>query len=151
MGRVWRRCGNKFDGVLVKVRERENGSGWLGLSAWRTYYRHVCGLGHCLMLWIKELLLGHTVKQRACYDMLSASCGVAKLWRVSQMGGAGLVWATNYEGQGGLCVSIDDLHLDTYVFHLEKGNFEIWICTHWSQGYSPFGSYGKGGRPHMEI
>ena len=51
----------------------------------------------------------------------------------------------------GSCVFADDLHLDTDVLHLEKGKFEIWICTHWSQGYPPFGSYEKWGRTHVEI
>ena len=51
----------------------------------------------------------------------------------------------------GSCVFTGDLHLDTYVFHLEKGNFEIYNLSHWFQGYSPFGSYGKGGRIHVEI
>ena len=49
-------------------------------------------------------------------------------------------------GKGGSCVFTDDLHLDTDVFHLEKGNFEIFNSSHWFQGYSPVGSDGRGGR-----
>ena len=151
--------------------EGANGSGWLGSSARRTCYRCVCELGHYFMWRAKELSLVHTVNQWGHCDMVSVSCGVVRLRRVSQMGRWFSLSHKLWRPRGscaftddlhldtdhklwrlrGSCVFTDDLNLDTDVFHLEEGNCEICNLSYRSQGYSPFASYEKGVRTHVEI
>ena len=56
--------------------------------------------GHFTMWEAKERSLGQVPKQWGQQGMVRVSCGVVRLCRVLHTGGDGLVWATNYEGQG---------------------------------------------------